>query len=417
MIQDFIKELKWRGLLHTHTPGLINEKDLIGYVGIDPTGDSLHIGHLVSLTLIKRFKAFGFKPIVVIGGATGMIGDPSGKSSERNLISREEIEHNISSLKMAISKIVGDDVLILNNQYWIEKFNLLDFLREVGKNFNLSTMLSRESVRKRIDSQSGISFTEFTYQILQAYDFYHLNKNFNCNLQVGGSDQWGNMVAGMELIHKISGQEVQSLTTPLITKSDGSKMGKTEQGNIWLNKNKTTPFEFFQFWINSSDEDAEKWIRIFTFLSQSEIDFIISEHNKNKDIKILQNRLAQEVTNWVHSEQDAATSLNRSNLLFGKPKLSDFEVLNDDMINFIFSEVENYEVDRVDNLLEVFVTDTNIFPSKTEFRKFVNNGGLKINFKKVESITDSFEPLRDKFLIVQRGGKKFILIKLRKKGE
>ncbi len=413
MIHEFLEELTWRGLVHSHTPSLTEQKDLIGYVGIDPTGDSLHIGHLVSLILVKRLKSFGFKPIVVIGGATGMIGDPSGKSNERNLITRAEIDHNIKSLHSAIIKIVGEDVIILNNRDWIEKFNLLDFLRDVGKNFNLSTMLSKESVKKRIDSQSGISFTEFTYQILQAFDFLHLHREFGCNLQLGGSDQWGNMVAGIELIHKIEGCDVQVLTTPLITKSDGTKMGKTEKGNIWLDKSKTSPFEFFQFWINASDEDAEKWIKIFTFLTRTEIDSIIEEHKKNPDLKLLQNRLAQEVTNWVHSEQDVITTLNTSKLLFGKPTLEDFISLSDSDIETIFKDVETHEIKNIESLSILFTseTDNKIFSSKTEFRKFVEGGGLKINFKKINSINDTVELLKEKFLIVQRGNKKFILLK------
>ena len=413
MIHEFLEELKWRGLVSAHTPNLINEKDLIGYVGIDPTGDSLHVGHLVSLILVKRLKSFGFKPIVVIGGATGMIGDPSGKSNERNLITKDEIDNNIKSLHIAISKIVGDDVLILNNRDWIEKFNLLDFLRDVGKNFNLSTMLSKESVKKRIDSQSGISFTEFTYQILQAYDFLHLNKEFNCNLQLGGSDQWGNMVAGIELIHKVNGNEVQVLTTPLITKSDGTKMGKTEKGNIWLNKSKTSPFEFFQFWINASDRDAEKWIKIFTFLSKTEIDSLIDEHFQNPESKLLQKRLALEVTNWVHSEQDVIRALSTSKILFGKPTLEDFNDISDEDIEYVFKDVETYEITKIDSLSELFTSDTNnnIFSSKTEFRKFIDGGGLKINFKKIDSINDTIELFRNKFLIIQKGNKKFILLK------
>lgn len=413
MIHEFLEELKWRGLVHSHTPSLTEQKDLIGYVGIDPTGDSLHIGHLVSLILVKRLKSFGFKPIVIIGGATGMIGDPSGKSNERNLITRAEIDHNIQSLHSAITKIVGDDVIILNNRDWIEKFSILDFLRDVGKNFSLATMLSKESVKKRIDSQSGISFTEFTYQILQAFDFLHLHKEFGCNLQLGGSDQWGNMVAGIELIHKVEGHDVQALTTPLITKSDGTKMGKTEKGNIWLNKSKTSPFEFFQFWINASDEDAEKWIKIFTFLTRTEIDSIIEEHKKNPDSKILQNRLAQEVTHWVHSEQDVITSLNTSKLLFGKPTIDDFSSLSENDIEAIFKDVETHEIKTIESLSILFTseTDNKIFTSKTEFRKFVEGGGLKINFKKINSINDTVELLKDKFLIVQRGNKRFILLK------
>ncbi|MFM2394874.1 MAG: hypothetical protein RLZZ546_2857 [Bacteroidota bacterium] len=413
MIHEFLEELKWRGLVHSHTPSLTEQKDLIGYVGIDPTGDSLHIGHLVSLILVKRLKSFGFKPIVIIGGATGMIGDPSGKSNERNLITRAEIDHNIQSLHSAITKIVGDDVTILNNRDWIEKFSILDFLRDVGKNFNLSTMLSKESVKKRIDSQSGISFTEFTYQILQAFDFLHLHKEFGCNLQLGGSDQWGNMVAGIELIHKVEGHDAQALTTPLITKSDGTKMGKTEKGNIWLDKSKTSPFEFFQFWINVSDEDAEKWIKIFTFLTRTEIDSIIEEHKKNPDSKLLQNRLAQEVTHWVHSEQDVITALNTSKLLFGKPTIDDFNSISENDIEVIFKDVETHEIKNIESLSVLFTseTDNKIFSSKTEFRKFVEGGGLKINFKKINSINDTVELLKDKFLIVQRGNKRFILLK------
>lgn len=411
MIHEFLEELKWRGLVHTHTPSLTEQKDLIGYVGIDPTGDSLHIGHLVSLILVKRLKSFGFTPIVVIGGATGMIGDPSGKSDERNLISKEQIDHNINSLHKAIAKIVGDDVLILNNRDWIESFNLLDFLRDVGKNFNLSTMLSKESVKKRIDSQSGISFTEFTYQILQAFDFLHLNKEFGCNLQLGGSDQWGNMVAGIELIHKVKNEDAQALTTPLITKSDGTKMGKTEKGNVWLDKTKTTPFEFFQFWINSSDEDAEKWIKIFTFLTRIEIDSIISEHKKNPDNKLLQTVLAEQVTKWVHSQEDLKTAIFTSKILFGKPKLEDFSSLSEEEILTIFQDVECHEFKNINSLSDLFAVETKIFSSKTEFRKFVENGGLKINFIKINSINDTVELFKNKFLIVQKGSKKFILLK------
>lgn len=414
MILEFIEELKWRGLIHTYTPNILNQKNLIGYVGIDPTGDSLHIGHLVSLILIKKLKMFGFTPIIVIGGATAMIGDPSGKSDERNLITKEEIDFNIESLKISIKKIIGDDVLILNNRDWIEKFNILDFLRDVGKNFNLSTMLSKESVKKRIDSQSGISFTEFTYQILQAYDFLYLNKEFGCNLQLGGSDQWGNMTAGMELIHKvINGADVQSLTTPLITKSDGAKMGKTVSGNIWLDRNKTTPFDFYQFWINSSDKDAENWIKIFTFLSKIEIDAIISKHNENPDAKFIQKNLAQEITKWVHSNEDLDKSINTSNILFSKPKLEDFENLSNSEIEEVFKNVETYYFKNYDILNTLFTieTDNKIFSSKGEFRRFVEGGGLKINFKPINNIYEKIELFKNKYLIVQKGSKNFILLK------
>ncbi len=413
MIHDFLKELQWRGLIHTHTPNLIQQKELVGYVGIDPTADALHIGHLVSLILVKHLKNFGFKPIVIIGGATGMIGDPSGKSDERNLITREEVDHNIIALTKAVAKIVGEDTIILNNRDWIEKFNILDFLRDVGKNFNLSTMLSKESVKKRIDSQSGISFTEFTYQILQAYDFLHLNNTFNCNLQLGGSDQWGNMVAGIELIHKVNGSEVQALTTPLITNSNGTKMGKTEKGNVWLDKTKTSPFDFYQFWINASDEDAEKWINIFSFDTEEQTNFLIQEHRKDPDYKLLQKIIAEVMTKWIHSEEDYKTSSNTSNILFGKPTIEDLDKLSEADILNIFKEVETFEFKKIDSLTELFTTETNnqIFKSKTEFRKFVENGGLKINFLKINSINDTPELFKNKYLIVQKGSKKFILLK------
>jgi tyrosyl-tRNA synthetase len=414
MINDFLKELQWRGLIHTHTPNLTQQKELVGYVGIDPTADALHVGHLVSLILVKHLKNFGFKPIVIIGGATGMIGDPSGKSDERNLISREEVDHNITALTKAVAKIVGEDTIILNNRDWIEKFNILDFLRDVGKNFNVSTMLSKQSVKNRIDSQSGISFTEFTYQILQAYDFLHLNNTLNCNLQLGGSDQWGNMVAGIELIHKVNGTEVQALTTPLITNSNGTKMGKTEKGNVWLDKTKTSPFDFYQFWINASDDDAEKWIKIFTFaFSEEQTKSIIEKHKENPDAKFLQKTLAEEVTKWVHSEEDFNTALNNSNILFGKPTIEDLEKLSETEFLNVFKEVETFEFKKIDSLTELFTTETynQIFKSKSEFRKFVDNGGLKINFLKITNINDTPELFKNKFLIVQKGSKKFILLK------
>lgn len=426
---NFFEEMKWRGMVHDYMPGLeeqLKKEMTTAYVGIDPTADSLHIGHLVSVMLLKHLQLAGHKPIALVGGATGMIGDPSGKSEERNLLSLETLRHNQKSIKKQLSKFLDfnsgkpNEAEIVNNYDWMSEFTFLDFIRDVGKHISVNYMMAKDSVKKRItgDSREGMSFTEFTYQLVQGYDFLYLYENKNCKLQMGGSDQWGNITTGTELIRRKTGGEAFALTCPLITKSDGGKFGKTEKGNIWLSPEYTSTYQFYQFWLNVSDADAEKYIKIFTLLPPSEIDEIIQQHRKEPHLRNLQKVLAKEITTIVHSEEDYHASIEASEILFGKGTAESLQKLKEADFLAIFEGVPQYNIERrvieeKKSIMELLTTSTGIFPSKGELKRLVDGGGLSINKDKVsslEAIVDEKKLLNKKYILVQKGKKNYNLI-------
>lgn len=422
----FFEELQWRGMLHTFTPGIEEqlEKEMsTAYVGIDPTAESLHIGHLVSIIILKHFQKYGHKPILLVGGATAMIGDPSGKSKERNLLNEEIILFNQKCIKDQLSNLLDfnpkldNSAEIVNNIEWMKNFSFIDFIRDIGKHISINYMLSKESVKKRIEaSDEGMSFTEFTYQLVQGYDFLHLYNSKNCKIQFGGSDQWGNITTGTEMIRKIESGEAFALTCPLITKADGTKFGKTESGNIWLDSTKTSPYEFYQFWLNSSDVDAEKWIKIFTFLSKEETEDLINKHKLAPHLRILQNKLAEEITCFIHGRDEYELAVKTSNVLFG----SDINFINnltEKELLHIFDGVPKFDFPLLEIKNEVnivsFLAETKIFPSKNEARKTILNGGVSINKCKVKTIDEKItisDILNEKYILVQRGKTNYFLV-------
>lgn len=427
---NFVEELKWRGMIHDIMPGTedhLQKEMTTAYVGIDPTADSLHIGHLVSVMLLKHFQLSGHRPVALLGGATGMIGDPSGKSQERSLLNEETLRQNQEGLKAQLNKFLdfSEDVpnaaLMVNNYDWMKDYTFLNFIRDIGKHITVNYMMAKDSVKKRInqDSKEGMSFTEFTYQLVQGYDFLFLYDDINCKLQMGGSDQWGNIVTGTELIRRKRGGEAFALTCPLITKSDGGKFGKTEEGNVWLDPKYTSPYKFFQFWINVSDQDAEKYIKIFTLLSKDEIDGIISEHREAPHQRLLQKTLAREVTTMVHSEDDYKAAVDASEILFGKATTESISNIREDMFLSVFEGVPRFELDQARgsaSIMEILSSETSVFNSKGELRRMVQGGGLMINKKKVtdpESNLDRDDFINGKYLIVQKGKKNYFLIILK----
>ena len=396
------------------------------YVGIDPTADSLHIGHLVSVMMMKHLQMAGHKPIFVIGGATGMIGDPSGKSLERNLLDEDTIQKNMAGIKAQLSKFIDfnsnepNAAIMVNNYEWMKNFSFLDFIREVGKHITVNYMMSKDSVKKRLsaDSTNGMSFTEFTYQLVQGYDFLYLRRNYNCLLQMGGSDQWGNITTGAELIRRTNGGEVFALTCPLITKADGGKFGKTESGNIWLDPRYTSPYKFYQFWLNVSDSDAERYIKIFTSIEKEEIEALIAEHQAAPHLRILQKRLAKEVTVMVHSEDDYNAAVDASNILFGNATSEALRKLDEDTLLAVFEGVPQFEISR-DALtggvkaVDLFVDNAAVFASKGEMRKLVQGGGVSLNKEKLaafDQVITAADLLDEKYLLVQRGKKNYYLL-------
>ena len=421
----FVEELKWRGMIHDIMPGTEEqlEKELTGaYVGIDPTADSLHIGHLVSIMMLKHLQLAGHKPYGLIGGATGMIGDPSGKSEERKLLSEHELRHNEECIKNQLGKFLDFDcglnsASIVNNFDWFKDMHFLHFLRDIGKHITISYMMSKDSVQKRLES--GISFTEFSYQLLQGYDFYYLCKNHNVKLQMGGSDQWGNIVTGTELIRRKLSNEAFALTCPLITKADGGKFGKTESGNIWLDPKKTSPYQFFQFWINTSDADASKYIRIFTLLKKEAIEALEQEHAEAPHLRTLQKALAEDITVRVHSEQDYETALAASEILFGKGTTESLLQLSENDLLSVFDGVPQVNINKADlvagiNIIDLLTEKTQIFPSKGEARKMILAGGVSINKAKIEDINTMISDkdlMKDKYILAQKGKKNYYLIK------
>lgn len=426
---SFVEELKWRGMLHDIMPGTEEqlEKELTSaYVGIDPTADSLHIGHLVSVMMLRHFQAAGHRPVVLVGGATGMIGDPSGKSQERNLLDEKTLRHNQDALKNQLSKLLDFDsdadnaALLVNNYDWMKEFSFLEFIRDIGKHITVNYMMAKDSVKKRLsaDSKSGMSFTEFTYQLVQGTDFLHLYRTKNCKLQMGGSDQWGNIVTGTELIRRKEQGEAFALTCPLITKADGGKFGKTETGNVWLDPERTSPYSFYQFWLNTSDEDAEKYIKIFTMLPQQEIASLVEQHKKAPHQRELQKRLAKEVTIMVHSEEEYNAAVEASQILFGKATSDALAKIDERTFLSVFEGVPTFEVELQNlkngiNVVDLLTDNAAVFPSKGELRRLLKGGGVSINKEKIASsdveVNDQ-QLINGKYLLVQKGKKNYFLI-------
>ena len=429
---DFVEELRWRGMIHTIMPGteeMLKQGMATAYVGIDPTADSLHIGHLCGVMMLRHFQRCGHKPLALIGGATGMIGDPSGKSQERNLLNEETLRHNVACIKAQLARFLDFDseapnaAELVNNYDWMKDYTFLDFAREIGKCITVNYMMAKDSVKRRLNGefQEGMSFTEFTYQLLQGYDFLHLYQTKNCRLQMGGSDQWGNITTGTELIRRKLGAENEAfaLTCPLITKADGKKFGKTEQGNVWLDRERTTPYQFYQFWLNVGDEEAERYIKIFTSLDKATIDALTEEHRQDPGRRILQKRVAEEVTVLVHGRADYELALEASNILFGKATKESLTRLDERTLLDVFSGVPHYEVSR--SLLEgegskavdLFVEAAPCFASKGEMRKLTQGGGVSLNKEKLaapDRAVTSADLLADRYLLVQQGKKKYFLL-------
>ena len=426
---NFVEELQWRGMVHTMMPGteeLLSKEMVTAYLGIDPTADSLHIGHLCGVMMLRHLQRCGHKPLALVGGATGMIGDPSGKSQERNLLNEETLRHNQECIKKQLAKFLDFEsdapncAELVNNYDWMKDFTFLDFAREVGKHITVNYMMAKDSVQKRLNGEArdGLSFTEFTYQLLQGYDFLYLNEHKNCKLQMGGSDQWGNITTGAELIRRTSGNEVYALTCPLITKADGGKFGKTESGNVWLDPRYTSPYKFYQFWLNVSDDDAAKYIKIFTAIGREEIEALIAEHTEAPHLRILQKRLAKEVTIMVHSEADYEAAVEASGILFGNNTHDALVKLDEDTLLAVFEGVPQFKVSRAKieagiKAVDLFVEDAAVFPSKGEMRKMAQGGGVSLNKEKLAAFDQEIttaDLLNDKYLLVQRGKKNYFLL-------
>ena len=422
---NLIDELRWRGMVQEIMPGTeeqLRKEMTSGYIGFDPTADSLHIGSLVPILLLVHLQKAGHKPIALIGGATGMVGDPSGKSEERNLLSEEILQYNLKNIKKQLEKYLdfngskSNVAELVNNYDWFSQMNFLSFIRDVGKHITVNYMLAKDSVKKRIEGP-GMSFTEFSYQLVQGYDFYWLYKNKNCKLQMGGSDQWGNIVTGTELIRRKTGGEAFAFTCPLITKADGGKFGKTEQGNIWLDAEKTSPYQFYQFWLNATDADAEKWIKIFTFLQKDEVESILSIHRKDPGLRLLQKKLAQEVTSFVHGREEYEKALETTEKLFTDQNAA-IETLSEEDLEGMDGVVKfDYAVDKLSAGIDIisFLAETNIFPSKGEARKMIQGGGVSINRKRIDDLkfaVDKSLLLHKKYLLVQKGKKNYYLVKV-----
>jgi len=422
-----IEELQWRGMIQDIMPGtaeLLQKEMVSGYIGFDPTSDSLHIGSLVPILLLVHLQKAGHKPFALVGGATGMVGDPSGKSEERNLLSEEVLQHNQEGVRNQLARFLDftatkpNAAEMVNNYDWFKDFSFLNFIRDVGKHITVNYMMSKESVKKRLDGETGMSFTEFTYQLVQGYDFYWLYKNKNCKLQMGGSDQWGNIVTGTELIRRKAGGEAFALTCPLITKADGGKFGKTEKGNIWLDARKTSPYQFYQFWLNASDEDAKKWIKIFTLLSKNEIEALLSQHETAPHERILQKKLAEELTCFVHSLAEYEFAVKASEILFSNFTADLLQSLTEEQLLQVMEGVPSVEISKQElnkgyDLIS-FLADTQIFSSKGEAKKMWQSGGLSLNKEKitVEKIQIlNTDLLQEKYLLVQKGKKNYYLIK------
>ena len=428
-MKNFIEELKWRGMLAQIMPGteeLLQKEMVTAYLGTDPTADSLHIGHLCGIMMLRHLQRCGHKPIILVGGATGMIGDPSGKSQERNLLDDKTLYHNQECIKAQVAKFLDFDTdapnkaEMVNNYDWMKDFTFLDFAREVGKHITVNYMMAKESVQQRLNgtARDGLSFTEFTYQLLQGYDFLYLYKNKNCKLQLGGNDQWGNMTTGTELIRRTLGNDVETyaLTCPLITKADGKKFGKTESGNIWLDPKRTTPYKFYQFWLNVSDDDAERYIKIFTSLDKETIDALVEEHKQDPGRRVLQKRLAEETTILVHSKEALDAAIEASGILFGKSTKESLLKLDEQTFLDIFDGVPQYTIGK-DQLnqpaVEILTQAAPVFASKGEMRKLVQGGGVSLNKEKLQApdrVIEEADLIGGKYIIVQRGKKNYFLL-------
>lgn len=431
-LKNFVEELRWRGMIHDVMPGTeeqLNKEMTSGYVGIDPTADSLHIGHLVGVMMLRHLQLAGHRPIALVGGATGMIGDPSGKSQERNLLDEKTLRHNQECLKAQLAKFLDFEsdaknrAILVNNYDWMKEFSFLEFIRDIGKHITVNYMMAKDSVKKRISAESntGMSFTEFSYQLVQGYDFLHLYEHEGCRLQMGGADQWGNITTGTELIRRKLGHENNAfaLTCPLITKADGSKFGKTESGNVWLDPEKTSPYEFYQFWMNVSDEDAERYVKIFTLLSRSAIENLIKEHREAPHTRLLQKTLAKELTTIVHSDEEFKAAEEASQILFGRGTTETLKRLDEKTLLDVFQGVPQPEVSRADfdgeyGILDFLSQMTGIFKSNGEARRMLKDKAVMVNKQKIDEV---YKPgkqdlLNDKYLLVQKGKKNYFLVKI-----
>jgi tyrosyl-tRNA synthetase len=429
-MNSFIQELKWRGMLQDMTPDLeehLSKGMASAYLGFDPTADSLHIGHLVGVMTLLHFQRSGHQPVALVGGATGMIGDPSFKSAERNLLDKATLDHNVACIQNQLAKFLdfsgnqANKAAMVNNYDWMSQFTFLDFIRDVGKHITVNYMMSKDSVKRRLEDGNGLSFTEFSYQLIQGYDFYHLWKNQNCSIQLGGSDQWGNIVTGTELIRRMGGGSAFALTVPLITKADGTKFGKTEGGSVWLDPEKTSPYAFYQFWLNVSDEDASKYIRIFTVLDQATIERLEKEHAEAPHLRLLQKEIAKEVTAMVHSKEEYEMALKASEILFGKSSTEDLASLDERTFLSVFEGVPQVQLSQavylnLENVLDLVSekTDFKLFPSKGEARKMILGGGVSINKEKVEDPQGpvTYSLLQGKYLLVQKGKKNYVIVEV-----
>lgn len=430
---NLVEELRWRCMIQDMMPGTeeqLQKEMTAGYIGFDPTADSLHIGSLVPILVLVHMQRAGHKPIALVGGATGMVGDPTGKSEERVLLSEETLQHNLEGVKKQLEKFLDfnperpNAAEIVNNYDWFKNFSFLNFIRDVGKHITVNYMMAKDSVKRRLESETGMSFTEFTYQLVQGYDFYYLYTQKNCKLQMGGSDQWGNIVTGTELIRRKAGGEAFAFTCPLITKADGGKFGKTEKGNIWLDPNRTSPYQFYQFWLNTADADAEKYIKIFTFLSKEEIENLITAHQQAPHLRTLQKRLANEVTCFIHGEKEYEFAVKASEILFGNATADVLQSLNEKQLLQVMEGVPQVDISlsRLNEGIDIvsFLAETKIFLSKGEARKMVQSGGVSLNKEKVEgidSIVTVQKLINGKYILVQKGKKNYWLAKARSKPE
>mgnify|MGYP001083179932 CR=1 FL=1 len=426
---NFIDELSWRGMIQDVMPGTeeqLSKEMTSAYIGFDPTAESLHVGSFAQIMLLKRFQLAGHKPIALVGGATGMIGDPTGKSQERNLLDEETLNKNMAGIKMQLSRFLDFDsdspnaAVMVNNYDWMKDYTFLGFIRDIGKHITVNYMMSKDSVKKRLSNESnvGMSFTEFTYQLVQGYDYLWLYENMNCKLQMGGSDQWGNITTGTELIRRKTGGEAYALTIPLITKADGGKFGKTEHGNVWLDPERTSPYEFYQFWMNTSDDDAERYIKVFTLLSKEETEDLISRHREAPHLRLLQKRLAEEITVMVHSREDFEMAVEASQILFGQGTTEQLRRLNEKTFLTIFEGVPQFEVAMNDlssgiNIVELLAEKTAVFPSKAELRRTIQANGLSLNKEKIvnsDQVVATDMLIGGKYLLAQKGRKNYYLI-------
>lgn len=424
MKKNFIEELRWRGMLHDVMPGteeLLNKEVVSGYIGFDPTADSLGVGNMVQVMTLLHFQRCGHKPIALVGGATGMVGDPSGKSAERNLISEDSLQHNLDCQKKQLEKFLDfncgeNSAEIVNNYDWFKDFSFLGFIRDVGKHISVNYMMAKDSVKNRLET--GMSFTEFSYQLIQGYDFVHLFKNKNVRLQMGGSDQWGNITTGTELVRRMNVGEAFALTTPLIKKADGTKFGKSESGNVWLDAKRTSPYKFYQFWLNSADADTVNYVKIFTLLNKEEIDTLVEEHNKAPHTRTLQKALAKEITTRVHSQKDYESAVEASEILFGKGTEESLKNLSEDDFLSVFDGVPQTKISKSElsagiNIVDLLSDKSAIFPSRGEARKMLLGGGIAINKAKTEDAEltiDASKLINEKYLLVQKGKKNYYLL-------